>query len=123
VRTAGNDTESDVEGPSLLEDRGATVAGLTFWGSPWQPRFCDWAFNVDRGEAIKKKWAKIPVDIDILVTHGPPRGILDGGMSEAHIGCDDLLVLKQVRKPVVIRKARVAGSHDRAGPADPNAVA
>src|SRR3712207_5190443 len=27
-----------------LEDSGATVSGLRFWGSPWQPRFFDWAF-------------------------------------------------------------------------------
>src|SRR5947208_1687740 len=33
-------------GIAYLEDRAAQVAGLRFWGSPWQPAFCDWAFNL-----------------------------------------------------------------------------
>lgn len=39
------------------------------------PVFCDWAFMKHRGEAINKIWKKIPTNIDILVTHGPPLGI------------------------------------------------
>ena len=36
--------------------------------------FCDWAFLKHRGDAIDEIWKKIPKDIDILVTHGPPLG-------------------------------------------------
>lgn len=36
--------------------------------------FCDWGFNLKRGEDILKKWQTIPTDIDILMTHGPPVG-------------------------------------------------
>lgn len=62
-----------------LQDSGCEVAGLKFWGSPWQPNFQDWAFNFPKtGEAIPREiWARIPNDTDVLVTHGPPRGILD----------------------------------------------
>lgn len=39
-----------------------------------QPVFCDWGFNLNRGEDILKKWQTIPADLDILMTHGPPVG-------------------------------------------------
>lgn len=39
-----------------------------------QPVFCDWGFNLERGEPIKEKWDLIPDDTDILITHGPPIG-------------------------------------------------
>lgn len=39
-----------------------------------QPVFCDWGFNLKRGQPIQEKWDLIPDDIDILITHGPPIG-------------------------------------------------
>jgi hypothetical protein len=81
-----------------LEDSEATVDGLRFWGSPWQPAFNDWAFNLTRGAAIAEKWALIPEGIDVLVTHGPPRGFGDRGPMEDRAGCEDLLRrVRQVR--------------------------
>ena len=53
---------------------------LKIYGSPWQPEFCGWAYNLPRGQALADKWAMIPDDTDILVTHGPPAGILDGDL-------------------------------------------
>ncbi len=50
---------------------------VKIWGSPWQPEFHNWAFNVPRGEKIMEKWNLIPNDVDILVTHGPAFGKLD----------------------------------------------
>jgi len=77
-------------GPRLayLEDSGVTIDGLRFWGSPWQPRFFDTAFNLDRG-ALAEKWDLIPHGTDVLVTHGPPAGILDRVGFES-VGCCDL---------------------------------
>jgi Icc-related predicted phosphoesterase len=60
-----------------LEDETIEIEGLKFYGSPWQPEFHNWAFNLNRGEEIKKKWDLIPNDTDVLITHGPPYGILD----------------------------------------------
>ena len=40
------------------------------YGSPWQPEFNDWAFNLNRGEECREKWDMIPKDTDILITHG-----------------------------------------------------
>lgn len=74
-----------------LKDSGCEVNSFKFWGSPYQPEFMEWAFNVPRGEAIRKHWDLIPLDTDVLVTHGPPHGTLDtaypGGQ---HLGCEEL---------------------------------
>ncbi|MEM1450195.1 MAG: metallophosphatase domain-containing protein [Planctomycetota bacterium] len=83
---------------TFLQDEGATVEGLEIWGSPWQPWFHDWAFNLQRGAALAEKWALIPDRTDVLVTHGPPRGVLDRTRRGERVGCDDLLVaLDRVR--------------------------
>lgn len=75
---------------TYLQDSGAEVLGLKIWGSPWQPRFFDWAFNLDRGEPLAQKWALIPDDTDILVTHSPPYGILDRTARGVDAGCEAL---------------------------------
>jgi Icc-related predicted phosphoesterase len=82
-------------GPGIhyLENSSTTVERLKIYGSPVQPRFFDWAFNVDRGAKIKAYWDMIPDNVDVLVTHGPPRGILDQAnpaRNTEHCGCDDL---------------------------------
>lgn len=73
-----------------LQDSGTTLHGLNFWGSPWQPEYKNWAFNLPCGSALRDKWDLIPSDTDILITHGPPGGILDLAHDE-HLGCTDLL--------------------------------
>ena len=61
---------------TYLEDRAATVGGLTVYGTPWQPVFFDWAFNLPE-EELARKWALIPDGVDVLVCHGPPYGYGD----------------------------------------------
>ncbi len=77
-------------GIELLCDEGTTLAGLTFWGSPVTPRFRDMAYNRERGAAIAEHWAKIPAGLDVLVTHGPPRGLGDRIIVGLRVGCADL---------------------------------
>lgn len=86
-------------GVIYLEDSGVMIDGLRFWGSPWQPEFCDWAFNLPRGDALAAVWHKIPRSTDVLITHGPPRGILDVAPRGGSVGCDDLLVAVLDKKP------------------------
>lgn len=50
--------------------------GLKIFGSPFTPMFFDWAYMKAR-EELDAVWQSIPDDIDILITHGPPKGILD----------------------------------------------
>lgn len=73
-----------------LEDSGCVIEGLRFWGSPWQPEFRQWAFNLPRGEALAKKWALIPQGTDVLITHGPPLGFGDRSSMAGRHGCADL---------------------------------
>ena len=79
------------EGVIYLEDQAASIGGLRFWGSPWQPEYNDWAFNLPRGPALAEKWALIPPDTQVLITHGPPRGYGDRSPLGARTGCEDLL--------------------------------
>lgn len=60
-----------------LCDSSAQVEDFKIWGAPWTPEFCGWHFMLPRGEELKKKWGLIPDDTDILITHGPPWGVLD----------------------------------------------
>jgi len=76
---------------TYLEDTEAEVLGLRIWGSPWQPWFFDWAFNLQRGPEIRAKWDLIPSGIDILLTHGPPLGHGDVTVRGEAVGCADLL--------------------------------
>lgn len=69
-----------------LENEETTVAGLRFWGSPITPWFYDWAFN-RRDEDLKTCWRAIPAGVDVLITHGPPHGILDRTVAGDHVGC------------------------------------
>jgi len=75
---------------TYLEDNSATICGYKIFGSPWTPVFCDWGFNLPRGQALRDKWLKIPTDTDIVITHGPPQGILDRCMDGYKAGCEDL---------------------------------
>jgi Icc-related predicted phosphoesterase len=82
-----------------LEDKGITINGINFYGSPWQPRFFDWAFNLDRGPALRQKWELIPEFTDVLITHGPPTGYGDKTVRGDAAGCDDLLQVVRRIKP------------------------
>ncbi|KAG7394613.1 hypothetical protein PHYBOEH_004971 [Phytophthora boehmeriae] len=78
---------------TYLENRSVVIDGVKIYGSPMTPpipgRTC--AFNVARGFADQQHWAKIPADVDVLVTHGPPHGILDKTVSGLHVGSEALL--------------------------------
>jgi Icc-related predicted phosphoesterase len=63
---------------------------IKIYGSPWQPNFMNWAFNVDR-DKIYVHWEKIPNDTDVLITHGPPQEILDFAQyTRTFEGCSSL---------------------------------
>lgn len=88
-----------------LENSSANIAGVNFWGSPITPWFFDWAFNVQRGAAIKKYWDGIPDAglVDVLITHGPPMGILDQAAPHKgsdHVGCEDLAKQVTISQPL-----------------------
>jgi Icc-related predicted phosphoesterase len=77
-----------------LEDSGVCIDGVNFWGSPVTPTFFNWAFNRDRGSAIRKHWEAIPDDTDVLISHGPPHKICDTVLRDRgfpdEVGCEEL---------------------------------
>ena len=83
---------------TYLQDRAVTLEGVTFYGSPWQPAFYDWAFNLPRGAPLRAVWDRIPTGTDVLITHTPPHGVLDRTVGGEHVGCEELaLAVARVR--------------------------
>lgn len=77
---------------------------VKIYGSPWQPEFYNWAFNLPRrGDALKAVWNKIPEDTDILVTHGPAFGFVDTvyHSPNEHLGCELLAERISIIKPKI----------------------
>ncbi len=85
------------ENAIYLLDSITEFEGLKIWGSPWTSQFpginphcC--AFTRPFMSSLKDRWDLIPDDVDILITHSPPYGILDQIETEygAHVGDKDL---------------------------------
>ncbi|MBW2962466.1 metallophosphatase domain-containing protein [Mesonia aestuariivivens] len=85
---------------TYLKDNGITIEGVKFWGSPYIPSQDKWAFTkpVNKMEA---HWEKIPDNVDILITHTPPKGILDETNRQVEIGCPALAKEILNKKPKV----------------------
>ena len=79
-------------GTFYLEDTGIDIEGIKIWGSPITPSFgYGWAFNKDRGYDINEVWNTIPMDTNIVITHGPIYGYCDRTSREGlNVGCTDL---------------------------------
>ncbi len=116
ITIAGNHDREIEKNPSLyknlfkeagiiyLQDELITIEGVTFYGSPWTPEFCGWAFSTHQfdGQDPDEVWEKVPEGIDVLVTHGPAWGRFDvpfGGYN--HVGCPSLMRNIQRIKPRV----------------------
>lgn len=87
-----------------LQDSSIEIENLKIYGSPWQPRFFDWAFNLNRGAEMAEKWKLIPDDVDVLITHGPPHGILDEVPKNHFVentGCEELRKKVEITRPKV----------------------
>lgn len=83
----------------VLIDQELMIDGFKLYGSPYTPTFGGWAFMLPRGQSIYEKWLQIPHDTDVLITHGPPRGILDNTPSGELCGCSDLRYVVQGINP------------------------
>ena len=79
--------------PSItyLQDSSVIIDGVKIYGSPWQPFFFNWAFNLQRGNELKEKWDLIESDCHVLITHGPVHGLVDMTEGGEFVGCEELL--------------------------------
>lgn len=91
----------------FLINQEVVIDGLKFYGSPYTPTYGYWYFMKQRGDEISREWEKIPHDTDVLITHGPPLGVLDKVMRSKgfgeNVGCYDLArFVKQIKPQVHI---------------------
>ena len=81
---------------TVLHDSSVTFDGIKFYGSPYTPEFFNWHWMLPRnGKELEEKWAQIPDDTSVLITHGPPHGTLDF-FGKEHVGCE--LLAARVRQ-------------------------
>jgi len=93
-----------LEDELITIEEGEPTNTINIWGTPWQPEFYNWAFNVPRGKHLKQKWDMIPKNTDILLVHGPPYGKLDFvPRSGENVGCDELMLkIKEIKPKIVV---------------------
>ncbi len=107
-REQGRDRLALLTNAIYLNNTGCEIEGLKIWGSPVSPispKFGDdWAFNIERGPEIRRYWEQIPANVDILITHCPPFGILDKNGMGDNEGCKDLadLIENKIRPRIHI---------------------
>lgn len=106
---------------TYLQDQTVVIEGVKIHGSPWTPQFYDWAF-MERDWELMQYWNQIPATgLDVLLTHGPQKGVLDRPIFASEgVGSESLAArLEQIDPPQVhlvghIHSAR--GVHGGIGP-------
>ena len=102
---AGLVKPSDYPDIKFLLHEELILENIKIFGSPYTPEFHNWAYNVPR-DKIGKYWKSIPLDVDLLITHGPPKYILDNS-HKRHVG--DLSLYKKFKNREISPKFHVFG--------------
>lgn len=85
-----------------LQDSAIELEGVKIYGTPYVPKFYDWAFMEEEG-ALVTRFEKIPFGLDILITHGPAYRFLDKNNMGTHCGSFSLLSrIKEVMPDSVV---------------------
>jgi Icc-related predicted phosphoesterase len=100
-----------ISNATVLINEGIEIQGLRIWGSPVTPLYGS-AFGLSSVEDRRRLYAQIPEDTDILITHGPPYGILDSSPdSGMHSGCRELFDAVMRVRPKLHVFGHVHGAH------------
>lgn len=74
-----------VRGIHYLFHQPAMVGDIKIWGSPCHPQFAG-VFGKTFTE-LEALWRQVDPDVDVLITHGPPLGVLDtNGIYPGNLG-------------------------------------
>lgn len=84
----------DDNGVIWLQDEAIVIDGYKFYGTADQPEFFNWAFNKNHDQLVRS-YSVIPEDTQVLITHCPPKNILDYTISHynpngVNVGCQEL---------------------------------
>lgn len=116
----GSTFTAEKDGVIYLEDDEVTIDGIRFFGTPWTPTFgSGWVFNAD-SEKQSAVSAAIPSGIDVLISHGPPYGILDRTLEGDLTGSRALAY--DVRSRVVPRVHCFGHIHEAYGHIEQNGI-
>ena len=85
---------------NVFVNRRVIIEGIKFWLSPYSNLFGSWAFMAEE-DRLSKIWKTIPDDTDIVVTHGPPKYILDLTIGTLNVGSQTLLDRVKEVKPKI----------------------
>jgi len=92
--------DSPFKNAVYLEGSSHVHKGITFFGAPWMPDLFGQAFFT-KGQELSKKWSDIPDNVDVLITHTPPAGILDVSSRGRTLGCQHLLAAVERTQPTI----------------------
>lgn len=89
----------------ILNHKATFIEGINFFGSPYTPKFGKrWVYNASDSE-LEEYWKEIPENTDVLITHGPPKGIMDltqydsrpGADGKSYFQCGDKRLLERIK--------------------------
>ena len=98
---------------TYLEDQEHIIDGVKFYGTPWQPWFYNWAFNVMEESKREMIWSMIPDDTDVLIVHGPPYMHGDECRDGSNVGCKMLAQRIREVKPKYVICGHIHESYGR----------
>lgn len=91
VLVSDRSSRSLISNATVLIDEEITIHGLKIYGSPMTPQ-PGGAFSMPSAEERVRHWERIPNDVSVLVTHGPPHGVLDRSPGQfVHMGDPELM--------------------------------
>jgi Icc-related predicted phosphoesterase len=88
-QSSGFAIDQEKFGAYYLEDSGLEIAGLKLWGTPWLSIRGDWAFNANPEQA-RERFALIPDDTDVVISHAPIAGVHDQVAPGLNVGSGPL---------------------------------
>lgn len=95
----------------VLIDEGVEIDGMRFWGSPLTPSDGGAFGRILPADRVRN-WSRIPQETHILITHGPPCGILDRSPGQReHVGDPELLTAVSRIRPLLHVFGHVHGAY------------
>lgn len=100
---------------TYLEDEWVVFEGLKIYGTPWVPNFGPWAF-MDDERALAHIFGQIPLDTDVLLSHGPAAGL--GGMTDRGIDAGSVALREKIEDLTFLKLHVFGHIHEAFGDTD-----